>query len=153
MTRAQFLRKWLPTWLSWLVCVWPGSTLVVISVLTSCQQVANYVAATFAPRTTFRYSWLQHGRNCQPLLCAAIVGNWPRSALHYAGFPTPRHLDGLPERPGCVQMRPDSPFLQLNQDAIMLEQLNFTSIWTPFDLMIVPGNSSQMQWVKSKCKS
>jgi len=26
----------------------------------------------------------------------------------------------------------------------MLEQLNFTSIWTPFDLMIVPGNSSQM---------
>jgi len=42
--------------------------------------------------------------------------------------------------PGCVQMRPDSPFLQqLNQDAIMLEQLNFTSIWTPFDLMIVPA--------------
>jgi len=25
--------------------------------------------------------------------------------------------------PGCVQMRPDSPFLQ-QQDAIMLEQLN-----------------------------
>jgi len=43
-------------------------------------------------------------------------GNW----MHY-----------LCERSGCVQMRPDSPFQQLNQDAIMLEQLNFTSIWTP----------------------
>jgi len=47
---------------------------MVISVLTSWQ-VANYVAATLQTRTTFRYSWLQHGRNCQPLLCAAIVGN------------------------------------------------------------------------------
>jgi len=35
----------------------------------------------------------------------------------------------LSERPGCLQMRPDSPFIQkLNQDAVMLERLNFTSI-------------------------
>ncbi len=48
-------------------------------------------------------------------------------------------------RPGCVQMRPDSIFLKdLNSDAVILNQLNFTSIWTPYDLMIVPANSSQM---------
>ncbi|WP_138501254.1 esterase/lipase family protein [Nostoc sp. PA-18-2419] len=48
-------------------------------------------------------------------------------------------------RPGCIQMRPDSLFLKdLNSDAVMLKQLNFTSIWTPYDLMIVPANSSQM---------
>jgi triacylglycerol lipase len=48
-------------------------------------------------------------------------------------------------RPGCVQMRPDSKFLQdLNRDVSMLERINFTSIWTPFDLMIVPANSSQL---------
>ena len=48
-------------------------------------------------------------------------------------------------RPGCMQMRPGSPFLQdLNRDAEMLKQLDFTSIWTPFDLMIVPANSSQI---------
>ncbi|WP_392531874.1 esterase/lipase family protein [Nostoc sp. C117] len=48
-------------------------------------------------------------------------------------------------RPGCVQMRPDSIFLKdLNSDAVILGQLNFTSIWTPYDLMIVPANSSQM---------
>jgi triacylglycerol lipase len=42
----------------------------------------------------------------------------------------------------CV---PNSAFLQdLNRDVAMLNQLNFTSIWTPFDLMIVPANSSQM---------
>ena len=46
---------------------------------------------------------------------------------------------------GCIQMRPDSALLQdLNRDAVMLEQINFTSIWTPYDLMIVPANSSQM---------
>ncbi len=48
-------------------------------------------------------------------------------------------------RPGCVQMRPDSEFLRdLNQDSAMLERLNFTVIWTPHDLMIVPPQSSQM---------
>ncbi len=48
-------------------------------------------------------------------------------------------------RPGCLQMRPSSPFLQdLNQDVEMLAQLNFTSVWTPLDSMILPASSSQM---------
>jgi triacylglycerol lipase len=47
------------------------------------------------------------------------------------------------QRPGCIQMRPNSPFLQdLNRDVETLAQLNLTSIWTPFDAMIVPANSS-----------
>lgn len=51
----------------------------------------------------------------------------------------------LSQRPGCIQMRPDSPLLRdLNQDCAMLARLNFTVIWTPFDLMIVPPSSSQM---------
>lgn len=47
---------------------------------------------------------------------------------------------------GCCQMRPENPFLQdLNRDAVeTLGQINFTSIWTPFDLMIVPASSSKM---------
>jgi triacylglycerol lipase len=49
------------------------------------------------------------------------------------------------ERPGCVQMRPDSKFVRdLNRDAHVLNQLNFTSIWTPFDLIILPPSSSQL---------
>lgn len=46
-------------------------------------------------------------------------------------------------RPACIQMRPGSRFLaELNRDLTDLERLQFTSIWTPFDLTIVPATSS-----------
>ena len=46
---------------------------------------------------------------------------------------------------GALQMRPHSDFLNdLNSDVEMLKQLNFTSIWTPYDLMIIPTESSQL---------
>ncbi len=48
-------------------------------------------------------------------------------------------------RPGVRQMRPGSQFLQeLNSDAHRLGQLCFTSIWTPFDLMVIPAGSSRL---------
>lgn len=48
-------------------------------------------------------------------------------------------------RLGSIQMRPNSSFLKdLNEDIAMLEQLNFTSIWTPLDLMILPAHSSHI---------
>jgi triacylglycerol lipase len=41
------------------------------------------------------------------------------------------------------QMRPGSDFLRdLNQDSHLLKRIPFTSIWTPWDLMIVPATSS-----------
>jgi triacylglycerol lipase len=47
--------------------------------------------------------------------------------------------------PGCVQMRPNSPFLQdLNSDIQVLKRLSFSSIWTPYDLMIFPAKSSKI---------
>jgi triacylglycerol lipase len=48
--------------------------------------------------------------------------------------------------PGVLQMRPDSKLLQnLNRDAAdLLTQINFSILWTPFDLMIVPPTSSKM---------
>ncbi|MBE9009109.1 triacylglycerol lipase [Pseudanabaenaceae cyanobacterium LEGE 13415] len=49
----------------------------------------------------------------------------------------------LSQRPGCVQMRPNSEFINdLNRDVKMLDRINFTSIWTPLDGIIVPANSS-----------
>ncbi|MDJ0703663.1 MAG: lipase [Leptolyngbyaceae cyanobacterium MO_188.B28] len=46
---------------------------------------------------------------------------------------------------GAAQMRPDSLFLQdLNRDVAMLKRINFTSVWTPYDLMISPANSSRL---------
>ncbi len=48
------------------------------------------------------------------------------------------------QRPGIRQMRPNSQFLRkLNQNIKdSLEKINVTVIWTPYDLMIVPANSS-----------
>lgn len=44
---------------------------------------------------------------------------------------------------GIRQMRPNSKFLgDLNRDCGILEQAGFVSIWTRFDLMIVPARSS-----------
>jgi triacylglycerol lipase len=44
-----------------------------------------------------------------------------------------------------MQMRPNHPFLHdLNRDIKTLDRLNFTSIWTPLDAMIVPASSSQV---------
>jgi triacylglycerol lipase len=46
---------------------------------------------------------------------------------------------------GARDMRPGSPFLRdLNRDVETLDGICFTSIWTPFDLMIVPSNSSRV---------
>ena len=40
-------------------------------------------------------------------------------------------------------MRPGSEFLtDLNRDASMLEQVDFVSLWTPWDLSIVPAHSA-----------
>jgi triacylglycerol lipase len=48
-------------------------------------------------------------------------------------------------RPGCIQMRPHSDFItDLNRDAQSLKSLNFTSLWTPFDLIILPPSSSKL---------
>lgn len=49
------------------------------------------------------------------------------------------------QRPGCRQMRPESDFItDLNRDSQMLNRLSFTSLWTPFDLIILPPQSSQL---------
>ncbi|MHB0939938.1 MAG: esterase/lipase family protein [Armatimonadota bacterium] len=43
------------------------------------------------------------------------------------------------------QLRPGCPFLaDLNRDVRSLAKLQVTSIWTPFDLMIFPANSSRL---------
>ncbi|NES85859.1 MAG: lipase [Moorea sp. SIO2B7] len=45
----------------------------------------------------------------------------------------------------CMQMRPGSAFLEdLNRDVEVLDKLHYTALWTPYDFIIVPGNSSQL---------
>lgn len=50
------------------------------------------------------------------------------------------------QTPGVRQMRPTSAFLRdLNSTlAVDLAQVQFTSLWTPWDLMILPATSSRL---------
>jgi triacylglycerol lipase len=46
---------------------------------------------------------------------------------------------------GCRQMRPESDFInELNNDIFLLEKVSVVSIWTPFDLCIIPPRSSSL---------
>jgi triacylglycerol lipase len=49
-------------------------------------------------------------------------------------------------------MRPESSFLQeLNSDVdVILQRIQTTIFWTPFDLMIVPAKSSQLSLGKER---
>ncbi len=50
----------------------------------------------------------------------------------------------VPNR-GCREMRPGSPFLRdLQSDASRLGGVKFTSLYTPYDLVILPAHSSVM---------
>jgi triacylglycerol lipase len=53
--------------------------------------------------------------------------------------------------PGAADMRPGSPFLKdLAATAHVLQQVETTSIWTPFDMMILPAWSSRLPGVKER---
>ncbi len=53
--------------------------------------------------------------------------------------------------PGAKQMRVGSEFLQdLNRDVDRLAQIQFTSIWTPLDAIIVPAASSRVAVAANK---
>jgi triacylglycerol lipase len=110
------------------------------------KQVADYVKATFAPEQRLDLVGFSMGGIVSRYYVQRLGGI--NRVQRFITISSPHNGTVVAygsRRPGCVQMRPDSIFLKdLNSDAEMLKQLNFTSIWTPYDLMIVPANSSQM---------
>ncbi|MEH2422094.1 MAG: triacylglycerol lipase [Nostoc sp.] len=110
------------------------------------KQLADYVTTTFAPEQHLDLVGFSMGGIVSRYYVQRLGGI--NRVQRFITISSPHHGTLVAygsRRPGCVQMRPDSIFLKdLNSDAVILEQLNFTSIWTPYDLMIVPANSSQM---------
>jgi triacylglycerol lipase len=109
-------------------------------------QVATFIDKTFTPEQSldlvgFSMGGIVSRYYVQRLGGIALVQRFITiSSPHYGTV-----IAYASQRPGCLQMRPNSPFLKdLNSDMAMLKQLNFTSIWTPYDMMIVPASSSQM---------
>ncbi|MFN6526962.1 triacylglycerol lipase [Nostoc sp. ChiSLP03a] len=110
------------------------------------KQVADYVTATFAPEQRLDLVGFSMGGIVSRYYVQRLGGI--NRVQQFITISSPHYGTVVAygsRRPGCLQMRPDSIFLKdLNSDAVMLGQLDFTSIWTPYDLMIVPANSSQM---------
>lgn len=110
------------------------------------KQVADYVASNFAPEQPLDLVGFSMGGIVSRYYLQRLGGI--ERVQRFITISSPHYgtvLAYATQRPGGVQMRLNSDFLKdLNSDAAMLKQLNFTSIWTPYDLMIVPANSSQM---------
>jgi triacylglycerol lipase len=111
------------------------------------QQVATYVAKTFPPDHAFDLVGFSMG---------GIVGRYYLQRLggldqvqRFVTIASPHQgtltAYGSWNYPGCAQMRPTSAFLKdLNRDIDQLRRVNFTSIWSPFDAMILPAHSSRV---------
>ena len=114
-------------------------------------QVADYATCTFGPHQPFDLVGFSMGGIVSRYYVQRLGGiNQIKRFVTIASPHQGTWVAYGSQRPGCVQMRPGSQFLQdLNQDAAMLGQLHFTSIWTPLDLMIVPANSSLLHVVQS----
>jgi triacylglycerol lipase len=110
------------------------------------QQVSDYVLNNFAPQQPVDLVGFSMGGIVSRYYVQKLGGF--KRVKRLITISSPHHgtlMAYASQRQGCLQMRSNSQFLQdLNTDAQILDLLNFTSIWTPYDLMIVPAKSSQM---------
>jgi triacylglycerol lipase len=109
-------------------------------------QIAEFVEKTFAPEQRFDFVGFSMG---------GLVGRYYLQRLgglqrvdRFVTIAAPHQgslLAWLIPNAGCRQMRPGSEFLRdLESDVHRLREVRFTSLWTPFDLIILPQKSSVM---------
>lgn len=120
----------------------PSNGMVGIEVL--AQQLGATLEEQFTAKTVFNFVGFSMGG----LICRSYLqqyGGLARTerlitvATPHQGTWTAYSFN----RPASIQMRPGSAFLAaLNRDLTALQQVNFTSIWTPLDLTILPASSS-----------
>lgn len=109
-------------------------------------QIDNYAKQTFAPDQPFDLIAFSMGGIVSRYYVQRLGGIQRVQRFITIASPHKGTLTGyLRPNTGCNQMCRGSQFLRnLNHDAAMLERINFTSIWSPLDLMIVPASSSQL---------
>lgn len=117
-----------------------------VSIAVLAQRLAATLAQQFTPTTTFNFVGFSMGG----LICRSYIQQYGGLARteRLITIATPHQGTWTAytyNRPACVEMRPGSDFLTtLNRDLSALQQLNFTSIWTPLDLTILPQTSSYL---------
>ncbi|MEG5039528.1 MULTISPECIES: alpha/beta fold hydrolase [unclassified Microcoleus] len=114
------------------------------------QQIADYIDKTFAPAQHLDIVGLSMGGLVTRYYLQRLGGI--NRVQRFIAISSPHSGTWMAYTlwgKGCVQMRPGSAFLEdLNRDAALLEKLNFTSIWTDWDFIIVPASSSQISAAK-----
>jgi triacylglycerol lipase len=110
------------------------------------QQVADYVDKTFKPEQAIDLIGFSMGGIVSRYYIQRLGGIDRVQRFITISSPHQGTLTAYGRsNPGCIQMKPHSALLDdLNHDVAQLERLNFTSIWTPLDLMILPANSSHL---------
>ncbi|NEP40047.1 MULTISPECIES: triacylglycerol lipase [Okeania] len=110
------------------------------------EQVANYVDKIFPPNQPFDLIGFSMGGIVSRYYVQRLGGIERVERFITISSPHNGTLTGYALNLAApTQMRPKSAFLEdLNQDIALLEQINFTSIWTPYDAMILPARSSQI---------
>ncbi len=114
------------------------------------QQIADYIDKTFAPEQHLDIVGLSMGGLVTRYYVQRLGGI--NRVQRFIAISSPHSGTWMAYTlwgKGCIQMRPGSAFLEdLNRDAALLEKLNFTSIWTDWDFIIVPASSSQISAAK-----
>lgn len=111
------------------------------------RQVAAYVGDIFTPQQTFDLVGFSMGGLVTRYYLQRLGGN--ERVERYISISAPNNgtLSAYSSWfPGIQQMRPNSEFLRdLNHDVeSALEKIKVTWMWTPFDVMILPANSSYL---------
>ncbi len=110
------------------------------------QQLQTFVAQTVAPGQPFDLVGFSMGGIISRYYVQRLNGS--AQVQRFVTISSPHngtYTAYLRRNTGGEQMRPNSTFLQdLNQSVDQLNQVQFTSFWTPLDLMIVPASSSQL---------
>lgn len=110
------------------------------------EQISAYVTDNFAPNQPIDLVGLSMGGLVSRYYVQKLGGN--ERVKRFVTIASPHYGTWLAYSlpfAGCVQMRPGSVFLQdLNQELEILAKVNFTYIWTPYDFIIVPAQSSRL---------
>jgi triacylglycerol lipase len=110
------------------------------------EQVADYIAETFAPEQAIDLvGYSMGGIVCQYYI--QMLGGLDR-VQRFITLSTPHSGSWcayLRHNSGCRQLRPNSAFLRrLHQQSEVLKQINFTAIWSPFDLLTM---AAKARWI------
>ena len=131
-------------WQVYAISLKPNNASVPFDVM--ARQLDSFVTATFPAGEKFDLVAFSMGGLVSRYYIQKMGGH--RRVRRFVTISTPNHgtlWAWLSGRPGVKQMRPGSDMLQdLNGDVSKLVPLDYTSVYTPLDLSIVPAMSSWM---------